>query len=146
MFRSDGIQIIVTPLNLLGQQNVESLAKAGIRAIAISAETATLYWQAIGQFHYRVVIVSPEQLMKPNSGFERLLKTPPFVSRLISIVIDEAHCLAEWGDFRPEYRELGRLRYILPSDVRIFFTCARTSWLLYGAQVTDQMSKLVSRR
>jgi len=41
LFRSDGIQIIVTPLNLLGQQNVESLAKAGIRAIAISAETAT---------------------------------------------------------------------------------------------------------
>ena len=41
LFRPDGIQIIVTPLNLLGQQNVESLAKAGIRAIAISAETAT---------------------------------------------------------------------------------------------------------
>jgi len=62
--------------------------------------------------------------MKPNSGFERLLKTPPFVLRLISIVIDEAHCLAEWGDFHPEYRELGRLRYILPSNVRIYITSA----------------------
>jgi len=62
--------------------------------------------------------------MKPNGGFERLLKTPPFVSHLISIVMDEAHCLAKWGDFCPEYQELGRLRYILPSNVRIYITSA----------------------
>jgi len=40
LFRSGGVQIVVTPLNLLGKQNVASLAKAGIRAIAISSETA----------------------------------------------------------------------------------------------------------
>ncbi|KAG6380519.1 hypothetical protein JVT61DRAFT_8683 [Boletus reticuloceps] len=42
LFRLNGIQIVVTPLNLLGKQNAASLAKAGIRAIAISSETATL--------------------------------------------------------------------------------------------------------
>src|SRR5258705_13940267 len=41
LFRPEGIQIIVTPLNMLGRQNASSLAKAGIKAISISAETAT---------------------------------------------------------------------------------------------------------
>ena len=42
LFRPNGLQIVVTPLNLLGKQNVASLAKAGISAIAINSETATL--------------------------------------------------------------------------------------------------------
>lgn len=41
LFRPDGIQIVITPLNLLGQQNVASLAKAGIHAISVSCETAS---------------------------------------------------------------------------------------------------------
>ncbi|KIJ15263.1 hypothetical protein PAXINDRAFT_77643, partial [Paxillus involutus ATCC 200175] len=41
LFRVDGIQVIVTPLNMLGKQNVASLGKAGIRAIAINSEMAT---------------------------------------------------------------------------------------------------------
>ncbi|KIJ09815.1 hypothetical protein PAXINDRAFT_86927, partial [Paxillus involutus ATCC 200175] len=62
--------------------------------------------------------------MKPDGDFEGLLKSPLFVSRVVSIVIDEAHCLTDWGDFRPEYRELGRLRYILPSNVPLLVTSA----------------------
>jgi len=117
LFRSGGIQIIVTPLNLLGKQNVASLARAGIRTIAISSETASpanfqvsylvlslngsylMNLQAISAFHYQVIVVSPEQIMKPDQEFERLLKNPLFVSQIISIVIDEAHCLTDWGEF-----------------------------------------------
>ena len=53
-----------------------------------------------------------------------MLKDPLFTSRVISIIIDEAHCLADWGEFRPEYKELGRLRYILPAAVRLMITSA----------------------
>ncbi|KAI6117853.1 hypothetical protein EDD16DRAFT_1452205, partial [Pisolithus croceorrhizus] len=56
--------------------------------------------------------------------FERLLKSPLFVQRIISIVIDEAHCLADWGEFRPEYRELGQLRYVVPRNVPLLVTSA----------------------
>jgi len=38
-------------------------------------------------------------MMKPDGEFEKLLKNPLFSSRIVSIVIDEAHCLTEWGDF-----------------------------------------------
>lgn len=41
LFRPDGIQIVVTPLNILGQQNVDTLANAGVKGIFISAKTAT---------------------------------------------------------------------------------------------------------
>jgi len=62
--------------------------------------------------------------MKPNGEFEQLFKNPLFTSRVISIIIDEAHCITEWGEFRPEYKELGCLRYILPSTIPIMITSA----------------------
>ncbi|KAG1898743.1 P-loop containing nucleoside triphosphate hydrolase protein, partial [Suillus fuscotomentosus] len=124
LFRQ-GIQIVITPLNMLGKQNATSLAKAGIRAISISSETATTAnFAAIRALQYQAVPVSPEQIMKPNGEFERLLKDDLFSSRIISIIIDEAHCLTDWGEFRPEYKELGRLRYILPPAVPIMITSA----------------------
>ncbi|KAI5992437.1 P-loop containing nucleoside triphosphate hydrolase protein [Pisolithus albus] len=125
LFRPGGIQIVVTPLNLLGKQNVTSLVKAGIQAISISSETATASnFQAISTFKYQVIVISPEQVMKPDGGFKKLLKGPLFMQWIISIVIDEAHCLTDWGEFRPEYRELGRLRYVVPLSVPLLVTSA----------------------
>ena len=62
--------------------------------------------------------------MKLDQEFEQLLKNLLFMSQLISIVIDEAHCLTDWGEFCPEYRELGRLRYILPSTLPLLVVSA----------------------
>ena len=83
---------------MLGKQNVASLAKAGIRGIAINSETATAasfsvralklknkvhlhsILKAIGSFQYDAIVISPEQMMKPNGDFEKLLKNPLFTS------------------------------------------------------------------
>jgi len=62
--------------------------------------------------------------MKPNGEFEKRLKNPLFASQIISIVIDEAHCLTDWGEFQPEYKELRRLHYILLSTIPILITSA----------------------
>ncbi|KAF8128126.1 P-loop containing nucleoside triphosphate hydrolase protein [Boletus edulis] len=120
LFSRTSIQIVITPLNLLGEQNVRVLEKAGIRAISICAETATV------QNFQVVVIISPEQVMKDGGGFEQLLKKPLFTSHIIGVVIDEAHCVSTWGEFRPEYRELGRLRYIVP-DIPVLVASATLS-------------------
>jgi superfamily II DNA helicase RecQ len=73
---------------------------------------------------YRAIVVNPEELMKLDGPFERLLRKPAFISKLLGIIIDEAHCISEWGDFRKEYRALGRLRYILPRNVRFMLASA----------------------
>ena len=70
------------------------------------------------------MITSPEQLMKHGGGFDRLLRKTHFTSRIIAIIVDEAHCVKLWGSFRPQYRELGRLRHLLPDTVLIAIVSA----------------------
>ncbi|KAJ3481397.1 hypothetical protein NLI96_g7679 [Meripilus lineatus] len=116
LFQRNGIQIIVTALNVLGNQNVETLNKVDIPAISITAKTANVNnFRAIEEGRYRVVIVNPEELLKRGGGFEKLFKKPDFVSQISNVVFDEAHCISQWGSFRPEYREISRLHYLLPN-------------------------------
>ena len=65
------------------------------------------HFKAIRTFPYRVIVISLEQVMKPDGEFEKLLKNPLFASQIISIVIDEVHCLTGWGEFYLEYKKLG---------------------------------------
>ncbi|KAF8981379.1 P-loop containing nucleoside triphosphate hydrolase protein [Cyathus striatus] len=104
------ILIIITPLNILGKQHTESLSKAGKKGIFIGRDTATAAnFQAIENFEYQVIVVSPEQLVK---------------SHIICIVVDEVHCVYIWSAFRPEYNELGHLQDILPKEIPILVTSA----------------------
>ncbi|KAF9219929.1 P-loop containing nucleoside triphosphate hydrolase protein [Gyrodon lividus] len=114
LFHLNRIQIVVTPLNQLGQQNVDSLCKAGIQSIAINAEIATWNnFRAIENLKYQAIIVSPKQLMKSGGEFKKLLVQLEFVSHIIGFVFDEAHCIMSWGEFRLEYKELQWLHYII---------------------------------
>lgn len=139
-----GIQIVIIPLNQLGQQNVESLQKAGIQSIAINADTATrenfqvgllltdvimvhllpLFIEAIENLEYCATTVSSEQLMKPGGGFEKLLWIPDFVSHIVGFIFNEAYCITSWEDFRLEYWELHCLHYILVHHILYMITSA----------------------
>jgi ATP-dependent DNA helicase RecQ len=55
--------------------------------------------------------------MQQDGGFDQLWKKPLFTSRLISIVWDEGHCVSKWAGFRPEYKEVGRLRFLIPRSI-----------------------------
>ncbi|TFK77254.1 P-loop containing nucleoside triphosphate hydrolase protein [Pluteus cervinus] len=115
VFRPKGsIQLIVAPLNLLGEQQVASLKKANLKGIFIGADTATYEnFLAIEDGEYNCVIITPEQLVKEDGGFSRLCKKPGFQERLISVVFDEAHCVSTWADFRTGYKQAGLLRHTL---------------------------------
>ncbi|EPS96399.1 hypothetical protein FOMPIDRAFT_94423, partial [Fomitopsis schrenkii] len=84
------LQLVVTPLNILGTQNEGDLAKLGIRAVAVRGETATpKLFREIAEGKYQAIVANPEEVMKPGGGFEKLWEVENFTSKLISVVWDE---------------------------------------------------------
>ncbi|KAJ7750546.1 P-loop containing nucleoside triphosphate hydrolase protein [Mycena metata] len=55
--------------------------------------------------------------MQQDGGFDKLWKKPQFTSRLLSIIWDEGHCVSKWAGFRPEYKEVGHLRFLIPRSI-----------------------------
>ncbi|KAJ7179864.1 P-loop containing nucleoside triphosphate hydrolase protein [Mycena crocata] len=139
LFRPRGIQLVISPLNILGQQNVAQLAAMKINGITITAETATpKNFQDIEEGKYSVVVTNVEMLMQQDGGFEKLWKKPDFTSRLISLVWDEGHCASTWAAFWPEYRQVSRLRYLIPRDIPFVIVSAT----LPPAVLSDVMKNL----
>src|SRR5436305_1484416 len=123
--RGAGPTVIVSPLLALMRNQVEAAKGAGILARTInSANTAE--WEALyaevaaGQADVR--LVSPERLTNPSFR-DRVL---PELSRSAGlVVIDEAHCISDWGhDFRPDYRRLRTLLAELPGGIPVLATTA----------------------
>ncbi|KAF8196223.1 hypothetical protein K438DRAFT_1967940 [Mycena galopus ATCC 62051] len=62
--------------------------------------------------------------MQQDGGFEKLWKKPLFTSRLISVVWDKAHCVNKWAGFHPEYKEAGRLRFLILQSISFVIVSA----------------------
>ena len=87
-----------------------------------NASTTSL-WKA-ARTNAQLVYISPEMAL--SDSFSKLWKDASFRKRLQAIVVDEAHCIDEWGEeFRPPYRELSRLRHYTGQDVP-FVACTAT--------------------
>ncbi|EJF56824.1 P-loop containing nucleoside triphosphate hydrolase protein, partial [Dichomitus squalens LYAD-421 SS1] len=127
LFRPDGIQVIISPLNILGTQNTEQLARLGIPAFAFRGETATAEnFQAAEDLQFRVLVAGPELAVRssPGSGFDRLWRNDRFMEKVISIIWDEGHCVSAWGHFREDYLCAARLRHIMSRVVRFYVPSA----------------------
>ena len=76
---------------------------------------------------YQVIFTSPEMALK-NNQFNSLLAMPAYHKRMMGIIIDEAHCISQWGgDFRPAYSELDKLRSFVPLNIPIYAMSATMS-------------------
>jgi ATP-dependent DNA helicase RecQ len=117
--------VVVSPLIALMQDQVAQLEQMGVPAgflnSSLSGEQRSLILRQASQGHYRLLYLSPERIALDG--------TPAWLGRVpVSFfAIDEAHCISEWGhDFRPEYRQLSRLRELFPDRPIAAFTASAT--------------------
>ncbi|WP_394214169.1 RecQ family ATP-dependent DNA helicase [Brachybacterium vulturis] len=123
--RGSGPALIISPLIALMRDQVAAARRAGVRAEAISSANPTEWAQieqALDGDEIDVLLVSPERLVNPRFRQEQL---PRLVQRCGLLVIDEAHCISDWGhDFRPDYRRLRDLVSELGPEVPVLATTA----------------------
>lgn len=112
----DGITLVVTPLIALMKDQVQNLSDRGVRALAIHAgmsrHEVDLALNNAAYGDYKFLYLSPERLGT------QLFRSYIDVLDVSFIVVDEAHCISQWGyDFRPDYLRIGELRERIDAPV-----------------------------
>jgi ATP-dependent DNA helicase RecQ len=120
-----GLTVVVSPLIALMKDQVDQLQAAGVAATflnsTLDAATARSRLAGLHRGEWRLLYVAPERLFV--EGWQENLRN----WNVAALAIDEAHCVSEWGhDFRPEYRQLARLREWLPDVPVIALTATAT--------------------
>ena len=132
--KTQGVTVVISPLLSLMQDQVEHLQKLKIQALLINSEVTA---------EYRRLVMDCLKEQQPHKFCQLLYVTPEMISksqamvnafrglyqrqRLARIVIDEAHCVSQWGhDFRPDYKLLGEVRQQFPGVPVIALTATAT--------------------
>ncbi|MFC7789817.1 RecQ family ATP-dependent DNA helicase [Microbacterium sp. MAHUQ-60] len=134
-----GPTVLVSPLLALMRDQIAAAERAGVRAVAINSTNAHEWEDVLAQLdrdEVDVLLVSPERLNNPSFREQRL---PTLVQRIGMLVVDEAHCISDWGhDFRPDYRRLRDLIGEMPSGVPVLATTATANSRVV-ADVAEQL-------
>jgi ATP-dependent DNA helicase RecQ len=138
--RGTGPTVIVSPLLALMRNQVEAADRAGIHARTINSANTDEWDQInaeIADGRVDVLLVSPERLNNPGFRDQVL---PKLTEAAGLVVIDEAHCISDWGhDFRPDYRRIRTLLQTLPANVPVLATTATAN-----ARVTRDVAEQLS--
>ncbi|GAA3497620.1 DEAD/DEAH box helicase [Streptomyces prasinosporus] len=137
--QGSGPTVIVSPLLALMRNQVEAAARAGVHARTINSSNSE-EWDAIraeiDAGDVDVLLVSPERLNNPDFRDQVL---PRLAAATGLLVVDEAHCISDWGhDFRPDYRRLRTMLSDLPEGVPVLATTA-TANARVTADVAEQL-------
>ncbi len=134
-----GPTVIISPLLALMRNQIEAADRAGIKAVTINSTNIEQWQQVHAQIsagEVDVLLVSPERLNNPGFRDEVL---PRLTESAGLLVIDEAHCISDWGhDFRPDYRRIRQMLTDLPQGIPVLATTA-TANARVTADVAEQL-------
>ena len=135
----NGPALLVSPLLALMRNQIEAAERMGVRAATINSDNPD-DWVAveasIGRNEIDILVISPERLANERFRSNVLAR---FAAQISILVIDEAHCISDWGhDFRPHYRLLERIVKTLPPNLRLLATTATAN-----NRVMDDLSEVL---
>jgi ATP-dependent DNA helicase RecQ len=134
-----GPTLVISPLLALMRDQVAAAERAGVRARTIHSANADDWsevFDALERDEVDVLLVSPERLANPR--FEKAAL--PLLERTGLLVIDEAHCISDWGfDFRPDYQRLTRLLAAMAAENPVLATTATAN-----SRVTEDVAAQLS--
>ena len=130
-----GITVVVSPLISLVQDQIRGLQEVGVEVGAMTGssggEVPSALWNSVRTRQFprlKLVYTTPEKLNKSES-MKNLLRALSSLGFLSLFVIDEVHCMSQWGhDFRVDYKELGKVRFEFFQNVPLMaFTATATA-------------------
>ncbi|MCB4209077.1 RecQ family ATP-dependent DNA helicase [Arthrobacter sp. UM1] len=137
--RGAGASVIISPLLALMRDQIAAARRAGIAAEAINSANAVEWPEIVERIRagrIDVLLISPERLNNPSFREEVL---PQLLGSTGLLVIDEAHCISDWGhDFRPDYRRIRDIIASMPQGLPVLATTA-TANARVVADVEEQL-------
>ncbi len=127
LFRDSGrgATLLISPLLALMRNQLQAAERLGIRAATINSSNQAEWEETIRRIErdeVDILLISPERLANDTFRSRVLL---PMANRIGMLVVDEAHCISDWGhDFRPDYRRIVRIVQALPSNIPVLATTA----------------------
>ena len=123
--RGAGPTLIISPLLSLMRNQLEAAGRIGLCSATINSSNADEWQGVIAELERSevdVLLISPERLA--NESFRQNVLVP-MAGNVGLFVVDEAHCISDWGhDFRPDYRRIGSLLQLLPAKLPVIATTA----------------------
>jgi ATP-dependent DNA helicase RecQ len=121
----DGPALLISPLLALMRNQIAAAERMGVRAATINSDNVDEWTKVEAKLANRevdILLISPERL---GSDRFRMQVLAGLAAQISMLVIDEAHCISDWGhDFRPHYRLLERIARTLPANLRLLATTA----------------------
>ena len=120
-----GATLIISPLLALMRNQIEAAQRLGLRARTVNSTNGQDWEDVRNELladRVDLLLISPERLANDKFVAETL---QPIAARINLLVIDEAHCISDWGhDFRPDYRRIGQMLSRLPANIAVLATTA----------------------